>query len=77
MAAPQKAPNRIGEEARLERILGVLEGHHFALLSVRFEGRTLSGGSSEAFNYCRWGHHATDSGTSETGLHLLSKYGLR
>lgn len=38
VAAPQKAPDRVGKEEGLERILGLFEGDHTPILSVWFQG---------------------------------------
>lgn len=77
MAAAQEAPDRVGAEARLERLLGVLEGHHPVILSMRFKGRKVCGGCTKAPHHRRWCNHAAYPRASEEGLHLLFEYCLR
>lgn len=77
MAVAQKASNRISPQARMERLLGVPEGHHIAVLSMRFTRRPICRIGTEASHYRWWCHNATDSRTSQTWLYILPKYGLR
>jgi len=77
MVTTQKASNRAGSQTWLEGLLGVPEGHHIALLSLRFEGGSQCGGGAQAFNYCRRSNYAADTGASETRLYILSEYRIR
>ena len=58
MAAAEEAPDRAGEEARLEGLLGLPEGHDAPLLPVRLEGRAQRRSSTQAPDHRRWSHHA-------------------
>lgn len=77
MVTTQEAPDRAGKKAGLEGLLGVPEGHHAALLSVRFPGGPECGGGAQALDYRGWCNYATDTGASQARLHLLSEYGVR
>lgn len=61
VVAAEEAPDRVGTQARLEGLLGVLEGNHSALLPLRLSGGAFRGGSAKALNHCRRSHHATHS----------------
>lgn len=65
VVAAEEASNRVGTETRLEGILGVLEGHHSALLPLRFTRGPVGGGGAKAFNHCRRRDHAAHSRASE------------
>lgn len=46
MVVAQEAPDRAGQEERLEGLLGVFEGHHASLLPLRFTGEQGHGGGT-------------------------------
>ncbi|CAG9814404.1 unnamed protein product [Phaedon cochleariae] len=73
MATAQEAPDRAGAQARLEGLLGVLEGHHAALLPLR-----LARGQVELENWVNSIHSACAAAFArhrgKTGtLHLLQE----
>lgn len=76
MAFAKKAPNRAGQEKRLERILGLSQGYHITLLSVRFQRRPKRRGGTETSDYCRRGDYATHPRTSQERLYFLLEYGF-
>lgn len=77
MAVEEETPNRAGEKAWLERILGVSKGHYVAVLPVRLERGPFRRSGPETSDNCRRSDHAANSGTSETRLHLLPEHSLR
>jgi len=77
MVTTQEASNRAGSQTWLEGILGVPEGYHPALLSLRFARGSQRRGGAQAFNYRRRGNYAADTGASETRLYILSEYRIR
>jgi len=77
MVTTQEAPDRAGQKEGLEGLLGVPEGHHAALLSVRLPGGQECGGGAQALDYRGWCNYATDTRASQARLHLLSEHGVR
>lgn len=77
MAAEEKAPDRAGEEAGLERLLGMPEGDDAVVLPVRLAGGPISGGGPQAPDHRRRGHHATHPRAPQEGLHILPEHGVR
>lgn len=77
MAAAEEAPDRAGEEAWLEGLLGMPEGHDAPVLPVRLARGPLRGGGAQASHHRGRRHHATHPRTPEEGLHLLSFHGFR
>lgn len=51
MAAEEEAPDRAGEEARLEGLLGMPEGYDVALLSLRLARGSFRGGSAQTSDH--------------------------
>lgn len=46
MAAAQETPDRVGQEERLEGLLGMPEGHYPPLLPLRLPGEQSDGGGA-------------------------------
>ena len=66
----------VGQEARLERLLGVLERHNFTFLSLWVQRRSKCGSHTSASHYRRRIHYAEHSRASKERLHFLLIDGL-
>lgn len=77
MAVAKEASDRASEEEGLERLLGLPEGDHASLLSLRIPRKQNHGGGAQAFDHSRWRDNATDPGTSEERLHILLEHRFR
>lgn len=66
----------VGQEARLERLLGVPERHDFTFLSLWVQRRSKCGSHTSASHYRRRIHYAEHSRASKERLHFLLIDGL-
>lgn len=77
VVAAQEASDRAGQEERLERLLGLSQGHHAPLLPLRLPGEPCHGGGTKTPDHRRRRDHAAHPRAPEEGLHILPQHRVR
>lgn len=77
MGAAQETPDRAGQGTRLEGLLGVPEGHHTAVLSVRLARGPFRRLGAQASDYRGRCYNAAHTRASATRLYFLSEHRIR